>query len=139
MNMKRAFLKSIHVDTHHIFDNGFTNIMQYANWCNFVTIVRLIKSKYSFSYLIKLNLHLYLYFSDSNFFVLADNAFPLSASLSSNTEVAGLAGQSVLLPCHLSPACGSIHSIKWYRADRRVYIFSEIAEISRAEDDLSDR
>ncbi|XP_035702985.1 uncharacterized protein LOC110843952 isoform X6 [Folsomia candida] len=77
--------------------------------------------------------------SDSNFFVLADNAFPLSASLSSNTEVAGLAGQSVLLPCHLSPACGSIHSIKWYRADRRVYIFSEIAEISRAEDDLSDR
>jgi hypothetical protein len=80
-------------------------------------------------------------FSDSNFFALAEHPVALaSTSLTSNTEVSGLAGQTVLLPCHLSPdTCGKIHSIKWYRGDHRVYIFSELAAISKAEDDLTDR
>ncbi|ODM99873.1 hypothetical protein Ocin01_06808 [Orchesella cincta] len=68
---------------------------------------------------------------------------PVALSLSPSgtlSEVSGLAGQSVRLACQLShDSCGSIHSIKWYRADRRVYIFSESASISRAEDDLADR
>lgn len=68
---------------------------------------------------------------------------PLALSLTSSgtlTEVSGLAGQSVRLSCQLSTdTCGKIHSIKWYRADRRVYIYSDIGSISRAEDDLAER
>ncbi|CAG7834604.1 unnamed protein product [Allacma fusca] len=57
-----------------------------------------------------------------------------------SAEVSGLKDQSVTLPCQLKPeTCGSVHSIKWYRGDRRVYIFSEIAALSRAEDDLAER
>ena len=71
------------------------------------------------------------------------SSVPYSSALTSSlplSTVSGLAGQTVFLSCRLSQdTCGSIHSIKWYKGDKRVYIFSEIGAISRAEDDLADR
>lgn len=83
------------------------------------------------------------YFAGCNGAAASEVIPPMALSLTSSgtlSEVSGLAGQSVRLSCQLSQdTCGSIHSIKWYRADKRVYIFSEIGSISRAEDDLTDR
>ena len=74
------------------------------------------------------------------------NVYPLffmvtgTSPVSVSAEVSGLKDQSVMLPCQLKPDdCGSVHSIKWYRGDRRVYIYSDIASLSRAEDDLAER
>ncbi|CAL4089282.1 unnamed protein product, partial [Meganyctiphanes norvegica] len=55
-------------------------------------------------------------------------------------EVSGLAGRSVHLPCEVDKAsCGEFHSIKWYKSNQRVFIFSEIGTVRRAEGSLLDR
>lgn len=55
-------------------------------------------------------------------------------------EVEGLAGESVLLPCEVDKAsCGNFHNIKWYKGVERVFIFSDMANVRRAEGPLLDR
>ncbi|XP_042874812.1 hemicentin-1-like isoform X7 [Penaeus japonicus] len=55
-------------------------------------------------------------------------------------EVEGLAGESVHLPCEVDKAsCGNFHNIKWYKGVERVFIFSDMANVRRAEGPLLDR
>lgn len=35
--------------------------------------------------------------------------------------------------------CGEVHSLKWYRGEQRIYVFSETGGIARKEGDMSDR
>ena len=44
------------------------------------------------------------------------------------------------LPCVINQAeCGDFHSIKWYKENRRVYVYSPIANFAKAEGELVDR
>ncbi|XP_042238894.1 titin-like [Homarus americanus] len=55
-------------------------------------------------------------------------------------DVLGLAGENVHLPCEVDKAsCGDFHSIKWYKGNDRVFIFSDTANVKRAEGPLLDR
>ena len=50
------------------------------------------------------------------------------------------AGDDVLLPCSINRAeCGEYHSIKWYKENRRVFVYSPLAEFAKAEGELLDR
>ncbi|KAB7507943.1 hypothetical protein Anas_01005, partial [Armadillidium nasatum] len=61
--------------------------------------------------------------------------FPVAAVRESDVE--GLVGESVRLPCEVDKAtCGLFHSIKWYKENDRVFIFSEMAEVKRPEGSL---
>lgn len=55
-------------------------------------------------------------------------------------EVRAEAGAPVSLPCRVDTAqCGELHSVKWYRDNHRVFVFSHVANIRRPEGDGSDR
>ncbi|RZF42221.1 hypothetical protein LSTR_LSTR004370 [Laodelphax striatellus] len=55
-------------------------------------------------------------------------------------DLSGLVGETVELPCAVdTEKCGELHSIKWYRASSRIYVFSEMAGIARSENDYTDR
>ena len=55
-------------------------------------------------------------------------------------EVKSKAGFNVDLPCVINQAeCGDFHSIKWYKENRRVYVYSPIANFAKSEGELVDR
>ena len=50
------------------------------------------------------------------------------------------AGDSVSLPCVINRGeCGDFHSIKWYKENRRVFVYSPMADFAKAEGELLDR
>ncbi|CAB0006288.1 unnamed protein product [Nesidiocoris tenuis] len=54
--------------------------------------------------------------------------------------MSSLAGVAVKLPCVMGPTlCGNVHSMRWYKNDERVFVFSSRAKISRAENSLASR
>lgn len=58
----------------------------------------------------------------------------------SSSDVKAEVGTNVVLPCRVDTAqCGDLHSVKWYRDNQRVYVFSHVAGIARPEGDGSDR
>ena len=65
---------------------------------------------------------------------------PLFFSGAIREEVKSKAGFNVDLPCVINQAeCGDFHSIKWYKENRRVYVYSPIANFAKAEGELVDR
>ena len=65
---------------------------------------------------------------------------PLFFSGAIREEVKSKAGFNVDLPCVINQAeCGDFHSIKWYKENRRVYVYSPIAHFAKAEGELVDR
>ena len=55
-------------------------------------------------------------------------------------EVKSKAGATVDLPCVINQnECGDFHSIKWYKENRRVYVYSPIANFAKAEGELVER
>ncbi|XP_054282602.1 hemicentin-1-like isoform X3 [Macrosteles quadrilineatus] len=55
-------------------------------------------------------------------------------------DMKGLVGETIQLPCSVNTeTCGDLHSIKWYRGSSRIYVFSEMAGIARAEGEYSER
>nr|XP_053643781.1 hemicentin-1-like [Cherax quadricarinatus] len=70
----------------------------------------------------------------------AVTAFIVDEALVRRYEVEGRAGEEVRLPCEVDKAsCGDFHSIKWYKGNDRVFIFSDMANVKRAEGPLLDR
>lgn len=56
------------------------------------------------------------------------------------TEIKAFAGSSVDLPCKVDVSqCGDLHSVKWYRDTSRIYVFSQVGGIKRAEGDATER
>ena len=42
------------------------------------------------------------------------------------------AGDTVSLSCAVNkPRCGDFHSIKWYKENRRVYVYSPVVDFSK--------
>lgn len=67
------------------------------------------------------------------------NAFSLLFS-DATTEIKAFAGSSVDLPCKVDVSqCGDLHSVKWYRDTSRIYVFSQVGGIKRAEGDATER
>ena len=63
-----------------------------------------------------------------------------SGARSIREEVKAHAGGEVILPCSINKdECGDFHSIKWYKENRRVFVYSPIADFAKAEGDLLDR
>ncbi|XP_071742756.1 hemicentin-1 isoform X9 [Lepeophtheirus salmonis] len=55
-------------------------------------------------------------------------------------EIKALAGGEVQLPCSINrEECGDFHSIKWYKENRRVFVYSPFADFAKAEGELSER
>ena len=55
-------------------------------------------------------------------------------------EVKARAGGSVSLRCAVNRArCGDFHSIKWYKENRRVFVYSPVVDFSKAEGELLER
>ena len=47
-------------------------------------------------------------------------------------EVRARAGEAVSLSCAVNkPRCGDFHSIKWYKENRRVYVYSPVVDFSK--------
>lgn len=43
-------------------------------------------------------------------------------------------GQPIDLPCRVDTTqCGELHSVKWYKDTSRIYVFSQVGDIARAE------
>lgn len=58
----------------------------------------------------------------------------------SQRDLSGLVGETIFLPCDVdTDKCGDLHSIKWYRGSSRIFVFSEMADISRSEGDYTER
>lgn len=58
----------------------------------------------------------------------------------SQRDLSGLVGETIFLPCDVdTEKCGDLHSIKWYRGSSRIFVFSEMAGIARAEGDYTER
>ena len=56
------------------------------------------------------------------------------------SEIEGLVGKTVRLPCEVDEeTCGYLHNIKWYKGNERVYIFSDVKDVSRPEGSLLQR
>uniref|UniRef100_A0A1B6E6D7 Ig-like domain-containing protein n=1 Tax=Clastoptera arizonana TaxID=38151 RepID=A0A1B6E6D7_9HEMI len=52
----------------------------------------------------------------------------------------GLVGETIQLRCDVNTKkCGDLHSIKWYRGSSRIYVFSELANITKPEGDYTKR
>ena len=52
-------------------------------------------------------------------------------------EVKARAGTGVTLRCAVNKArCGDFHSIKWYKENRRVYVYSPVVDFSKVGDKL---
>ncbi|XP_059086621.1 hemicentin-1-like isoform X5 [Tigriopus californicus] len=55
-------------------------------------------------------------------------------------EVKATAGSEVTLACVVNQnKCGEFHSIKWYKENRRVFVYSPVADFAKAEGELTDR
>lgn len=55
-------------------------------------------------------------------------------------DMSGLVGETIRLPCTVNTErCGDLHSIKWYRGSSRIFVFSEMANIAKAEGDYAER
>lgn len=55
-------------------------------------------------------------------------------------EVKAKSGEEVFLPCSINrQRCGDFHSIKWYKENRRVFVYSPMADFAKAEGELLDR
>lgn len=64
----------------------------------------------------------------------------ISVSTASIAKVKAHAGTTIALPCRVdTPRCGELHSVKWYRETSRIYVFSQIGGIARAEGDSTER
>ena len=64
----------------------------------------------------------------------------ISGARSIREEVKAHAGGEVILPCSINKKeCGDFHSIKWYKENKRVFVYSPIADFAKAEGDLVDR
>lgn len=49
-------------------------------------------------------------------------------------------GDSVELSCKVDTAkCGELHSVKWYRDTSRIYVYSQLGHVFRAEGDATER
>nr|XP_018907404.1 PREDICTED: hemicentin-1-like isoform X4 [Bemisia tabaci] len=72
---------------------------------------------------------------------LAATCFLLSSVQGAHQmDMSGLVGETVRLPCSVNTErCGDLHSIKWYRGSSRVFVFSEMANIAKAEGDYAER
>ncbi|XP_038217056.1 hemicentin-2 isoform X4 [Zerene cesonia] len=63
-------------------------------------------------------------------------------ALAERDHASSLVGQTARLRCRIyGKSCGEMHSIKWYKADTRVYVYSasKDAAINRPEGDMMDR
>ena len=59
--------------------------------------------------------------------------FPRPAWAGLRDEVRARAGDTVALSCAVyKPRCGDFHSIKWYKENRRVYVYSPVVDFSKA-------
>eukprot|EP00092_Neocalanus_flemingeri_P009188 GFUD01009889.1.p1 GENE.GFUD01009889.1~~GFUD01009889.1.p1 ORF type:complete len:1498 (+),score=504.87 GFUD01009889.1:68-4561(+) len=55
-------------------------------------------------------------------------------------EVTAKPGDDILLSCPVNTeVCGDFHSLKWYREDSRVYVYSPLAQFSNGEGALGER
>lgn len=55
-------------------------------------------------------------------------------------EVKAKSGDTISLPCIINKEeCGDFHSIKWYKENRRVFVYSPIANFAKAEGELLER
>lgn len=55
-------------------------------------------------------------------------------------HTSALVGSDALLRCGIyRSTCGEMHSIRWYRGETRVYVFSHLFDVNRKEGDMSDR
>lgn len=55
-------------------------------------------------------------------------------------DVMALVGKDASLPCAINKAtCGDFHSIKWYKGNQRVFVYSPVASFSKAEGELLER
>ncbi|KAG7295108.1 hypothetical protein JYU34_022053 [Plutella xylostella] len=57
-------------------------------------------------------------------------------------HASALVGSTARLRCRLDAAlCGAMHSVKWYKSERRVYVYSAArdAAVDRPEGDMMDR
>lgn len=59
-------------------------------------------------------------------------------------HASAIVGNTARLRCRIDGAsCGEMHSIKWYKADRRVYVYSAprsgIHAVNRPEGEMMDR
>ena len=43
------------------------------------------------------------------------------------------------MPCDRRARCGDFHSIKWYKENRRVFVYSPVVDFSKAEGELLER
>ena len=72
--------------------------------------------------------------------ILSDIFSSISGARSIREEVKAHAGGEVILPCSINKKeCGDFHSIKWYKENKRVFVYSPIADFAKAEGDLVDR
>ena len=72
--------------------------------------------------------------------IISKNLFSISGARSIREEVKAHAGGEVILPCSINKKeCGDFHSIKWYKENKRVFVYSPIADFAKAEGDLVDR
>jgi len=71
--------------------------------------------------------------------VLASRA-TLATADTIRQEIKAMAGGAVSLRCAVNhAACGDFHSIKWYKENRRVFVYSPVVEFSKAEGELLER
>ena len=82
----------------------------------------------------------YLFYVNLVFEHSFDNFIIFAGARSIREEVKAHAGGEVILPCSINKdECGDFHSIKWYKENRRVFVYSPIADFAKAEGDLLDR
>ncbi|XP_072934029.1 uncharacterized protein nrm isoform X2 [Epargyreus clarus] len=71
----------------------------------------------------------------------ATNIFPQRRT--EREHVSAIVGSTIRLRCRVAAPreCGSMHSVKWYKADSRVYVYSVVkgAYLDRGEGDMMDR
>nr|XP_022900084.1 uncharacterized protein LOC111413372 isoform X2 [Onthophagus taurus] len=56
------------------------------------------------------------------------------------SEIKAFVGSTVALPCRLDTSvCGNLHSVKFYRETSRIYVYSQVGGVARAEGDATQR
>ena len=64
----------------------------------------------------------------------------LSISECSRGDIKGMAGGSVTIVCRVNQVhCGDFHSIKWYKENKRVFVYSPVVNFTKAEGGLQER
>ncbi|XP_065562722.1 hemicentin-1-like isoform X7 [Artemia franciscana] len=55
-------------------------------------------------------------------------------------NIVGLEGDDIILPCRVDISnCGDFHTVKWYKESKRVFVFSDLANLMKPEGPLIDR